>query len=262
MLVIAHPGHELRVWRWLELVRPEVCVVTDGAGRCGSSRLASTARVLDAAGAKRSSLFGVLTDLRLYQAVLERNVEPFRRLADRLTRVLVERRATCVVGDAAEGQIMAHDLLREVRRSAVRRAESILGWRIDEWEFALESHPHLAPEDVANETVRVPLTESELAQKVAMARGYPELAQVVQAAFERFGEEAFALESLFPATPRSLLNLQPGDVREYERHGEKQVAAGNYPQVIRHSRHVAPIVAAVIADEAANCSTGITRAAA
>src|SRR5260221_8686768 len=51
-LIIAHPGHELRVHRWLEKTRPLVLVLTDGSGRTAQSRLASTTRILkQAAGA-------------------------------------------------------------------------------------------------------------------------------------------------------------------------------------------------------------------
>ena len=32
VLVVAHPGHELRVHGWLELARPTVCILTDGSG--------------------------------------------------------------------------------------------------------------------------------------------------------------------------------------------------------------------------------------
>ena len=37
-LMVAHPGHELRVWHWLEIECPRVVVVTDGSGRSGASR--------------------------------------------------------------------------------------------------------------------------------------------------------------------------------------------------------------------------------
>jgi hypothetical protein len=57
-LVVAHPGHELRVHHWLELTRPFVIVLTDGSGHSGQSRLASTTRVLAAAGARPDSRRG------------------------------------------------------------------------------------------------------------------------------------------------------------------------------------------------------------
>jgi hypothetical protein len=50
-LIIAHPGHELRVHHWIEKTRPLVLVLTDGSGRTTQSRLASTTRILEQAGA-------------------------------------------------------------------------------------------------------------------------------------------------------------------------------------------------------------------
>ena len=35
-LIVAHPGHELRVHHWMELARPLVLVLTDGSGRQGN----------------------------------------------------------------------------------------------------------------------------------------------------------------------------------------------------------------------------------
>jgi len=52
-LVIAHPGHELRVCHWLELAQPTVFILTDGSGRSGKSRLGSTTKVLEQAGGRR-----------------------------------------------------------------------------------------------------------------------------------------------------------------------------------------------------------------
>jgi len=45
-VIIAHPGHELRVHYWLEQAKPAVCVLTDGSGRTQKSRLDSTTGVL------------------------------------------------------------------------------------------------------------------------------------------------------------------------------------------------------------------------
>ena len=49
-LVIAHPGHELCVYGWLETVRPRVFILTDGSGRSGQSRLKSTEEILSVVG--------------------------------------------------------------------------------------------------------------------------------------------------------------------------------------------------------------------
>ena len=69
-LVMAHPGHELRIHGWLERTRPLPFVLTDGSGHTSSSRLASTTRVLTAAGAQPAGvLYGQLTDREVYQAL-------------------------------------------------------------------------------------------------------------------------------------------------------------------------------------------------
>ena len=50
-LIVAHPGHELRVHAWLEQARPTSFVLTQGDGAAGVSRLPSTTAVLTRAGA-------------------------------------------------------------------------------------------------------------------------------------------------------------------------------------------------------------------
>ena len=76
-LVVAHPGHELRVHGWLEKARPQVFVLTDGSGPTGSSRLRSTTRVLDRAGATAGCIYGRLADRVFYQALLAGRPEGF-----------------------------------------------------------------------------------------------------------------------------------------------------------------------------------------
>src|SRR4029077_12021317 len=61
-LVVAHPGHELRVHGWLERHRPVVFVLTDGSGSTASSRLHSTQRILLRAEARQGSIFGRFSD--------------------------------------------------------------------------------------------------------------------------------------------------------------------------------------------------------
>ena len=69
-LVVAHPGHEISLHGWLERVKPVVFVLTDGSGQRGVSRLSSTTRVLERAGARRGPVYGRFTDGRIYDALL------------------------------------------------------------------------------------------------------------------------------------------------------------------------------------------------
>ena len=71
--MIAHPGHELRVHHWLEIAAPQVFVLTDGSGHGGVSRLASTTRLLERAGATPGPIYGRFSDRDLYHALLARD---------------------------------------------------------------------------------------------------------------------------------------------------------------------------------------------
>src|SRR4051812_17884700 len=70
VLVVGHPGHELRVYGWLADVRPVVHVVTDGSGSDGVSRVGSTSALLDGAGACRGLIYGRMSDREIYAAIL------------------------------------------------------------------------------------------------------------------------------------------------------------------------------------------------
>ena len=56
MLVVAHPGHELRVYGWMMQARPVVHVLTDGSGADGESRIGSTTALRPDVGATRGSI--------------------------------------------------------------------------------------------------------------------------------------------------------------------------------------------------------------
>jgi len=61
ILVIAHPGHELRVHGWLEAMAPAVWILTDGSGHTGRSRVDSTTRVLESTGAAPGPVYGSMS---------------------------------------------------------------------------------------------------------------------------------------------------------------------------------------------------------
>lgn len=64
-LIVGHPGHELRLFRWLETARPMVCVLTDGSGS-GQSRIASSFELIQATGSSAGPVMGAFTDQRLH----------------------------------------------------------------------------------------------------------------------------------------------------------------------------------------------------
>src|SRR5437588_4093250 len=81
-LTIGHPGHELRLFGWIERNRPIVCVLTDGSGHTGCSRLGYTLELLDFLGSRAGPILAPLRDIQLYEGLLNRDHTLFIDLAD------------------------------------------------------------------------------------------------------------------------------------------------------------------------------------
>ena len=243
-LVIAHPGHELRVHRWLELARPLVFVLTDGSGHTGCSRLASTTAVLERTGSTPGPVYGRLTDRSLYRAILGGDVDLFGSLADEIALALDAADVDYLAGDAVEGFNPGHDVCRLLLNAAVLRLEQ-RGRRLENFEFLLEGPPHECPPEDRSEAIVLHLEEDALSRKVAAARSYPELAGEVESAYASYGWEPFRVECLRPVR----YGLEIGHLFRhppyYESYGEKQVAEGIYREVIRFQDHLAPLAASL-----------------
>ena len=237
-LAIAHPGHELRVHGWLQRARPLVLVLTDGSGGRGSSRLASSERILRQARARLGSLFGRFPDRQIYQAVLDGNAQLFLDLAVVVALELVRNRIEVVVGDAAEGAILTHDLWRGIVNRAVWLAEQSLGRPLASYEFPLDE---AIPAEPSATALTFLLSDGELAEKIAAARSYHELSHEVEGAISSEGKESLRSENFFPSRVREVEEDFQASPR-YELHGERQVAAGIYSQVVRYHQHVLPIL--------------------
>src|SRR5258706_6315863 len=101
-LVVAHPGHELRVHRWIETQRPEVCVLTDGSGHTNRSRVPSTTRTLESMGARPGPIYGRFTDYECYRMFETGDVAAPTSVVDELADWFVAREFTDVACDAVE----------------------------------------------------------------------------------------------------------------------------------------------------------------
>lgn len=246
LLVVGHPGHELRVHGWLERAQPLVMVFTDGSGHVGASRVPSTAELLRRVGASRGSIFGRLTDAALYQALLDRNVELFITLTEELAEAIVTERIAVVAGDDAEGYNPTHDVCRLVVDAAVTLARTSREAPLTSIAFALMDRPdRVAPEGDVRIS-RLVLDDAALTRKLEAARRYPEMASEVAAAREAWGDEAFRVETFRHVPPGDVWT--PGDEPPfYERHGARRVAAGMYKDVIRYDAHIRPLAAALAA---------------
>jgi AcrR family transcriptional regulator len=244
-LIVAHPGHELRVHHWVELARPLALVLTDGSGRTANSRLGSTTRVLGRAGARIGPVYGRFTDAAIYEAMLERRHDVFLALLEEITGCLIAERIDYVASDALEGYNSSHELCGVVVGAACALVERRAGRFVRHFEFPLTGPCDACPADLRPLAIHVRLDEAAVARKRAAAVGYPELQREVEDALERDGSAALDAEWLRPASVRAASTIAAMTTPYYETYGEAQVAAGHYRKVIRRREHLLPVAEAL-----------------
>ena len=202
-LVVAHPSHELRLHGWLEETRPYVCILTDGGGRAGEPRLPRTTEVLSRAGATPGAIYGQLSDLEVYAAVLDGNSKLFAGLVEELAQAFVDEEIEYVVGDAAEGYNVSHDICRVMIGAAIELAESRYGHRVANFDFLVVGNPDECPVELRDDAIRLELDDEAFSRKVRAAIAYsPKLARDVEASLagasfqgvKRFSEPQLAGE--------------------------------------------------------------------
>ena len=239
-LVIGHPGHELRVYGWLERVCPRVFLLTDGSGHTGRARSGLTLDLLRQAGARPGLLFGSFADALLYQALLDHRVDLFWRWAEDLAAALVREQITYVVGDAADGYNPGHDVCRLLIDTAVAVVRRTTGRRLRNYDFPLVETAAAGTDGGSRPELTLELTEGEFERKLAAARNYGPLKAEVARAIARAGLAAFRRECLRPVPGRGGLP-QSVEPPAYEHYGEQRVATGHYRQVLRYRQHLAPL---------------------
>src|SRR5262245_4158042 len=166
-LVVAHPGHELRLHGWLTIARPVVHVLTDGSGATGPSRLASTRRVVAAAKATEGEVFGAMTDAAVYAAILSRDVAALGGIVASLARSFEAHEIDHVVVDAVEGYNPAHDLVSILVAAAI--AEGGRDRRPAVFDYAVVA-PAIG--DAPRAAVRVVLDGADLERKREAGTAY------------------------------------------------------------------------------------------
>jgi hypothetical protein len=241
-LVIAHPGHELRLHGWLERERPIVFVLTDGSGRLGRPRLASTTRVLTATGARPGPIYGRFTDRATYDILLGRRTELVvalvTELADAFRAAAVER----VVTDGFEGLHPVHDLAVAVAAAAAVTAGRHGARPIATFHFPLDGRPDARPLASDGEPLRMTLDDPALVRKAEAARAYAALAPDVGHQLDSYGLDAFRHELVWPLAGDATHGGPPVRPPYYESFGEQQVLAGYFERVVRYEEHWAPLV--------------------
>lgn len=248
MLIVGHPGHELRVLGWVQRLRPIVVALTDGSGNTGKSRLDISRAMLTATGGTPSSLYGMTSDREIYSKIFKQDFDFFLGLSDSIARLLIEQRTEVVVGDAIEGYNPSHDLCRLIIDRAIRLVKNELNWNIKNYVFALKEHPHF--HDIDSKILMIELSPDELALKFSEAIRYADivkgtLGKEILESIEYYGEDIFSKEGFSCQNSSAVLNKFDKERPYYESYGEQQVNEGFYKQAIYYSKHIAPIARAL-----------------
>jgi hypothetical protein len=165
----------------------------------------------------------------------------FINLASELAADLVSENIDYVVGDAIEGYNPAHDICRFVINAAVenakrQRQQAILNFEVF---LSAESDSHAKS---SSDDIWLHLDEESSKQKLAAAQAYVELTADINQTLNREGMDAVQTEHL----RRASSDWDGAAERPYyEVHGEKQVAAGHYEEVVRYQTHIRPIADAL-----------------
>jgi hypothetical protein len=236
-LLVAHPGHELRIHGWVERERPLVYVITDGSGSRHEARAESTRRLLLAAGARPGPVFGRVPDADVYRALLWGDHRLFVELFEEIAESASREGVRVLAADAAEGYNPAHDVAR-LLANAVAGHSARSGFPIESLAFPLEAAPEAGTGAVA---VRLHLDDAAFARKLAAARAYGAMSDEVARAVSGHGEDAFRVEVLRRADPGFDLEAVHGAVPFYEGFGERRVAEGVYTEAVRFRAHLLPL---------------------
>jgi hypothetical protein len=238
-LVMAHPGHELRAFHFVECTKPLVAVLTDGSGSHGVSRISETAQLLAELGATAAPVFGICSDRQAYSRLMAVDENAFIEIALALSVSFREHGISAVATDSAEEYNPVHDVCRVVAETAARWC----GLAQKLFEVDLIRDPR-----GAGEGIRLQLDDQAFARKLEAVRSYQALAAEAAAAFETYGTGAFRTEFLRQASETIL--QPPLRVPYYERVGDERVREGRYRTVLRYGEHVRPVLAALLAARA------------
>jgi hypothetical protein len=243
--LIAHPGHELRVYGWVRMAHPRVDILTDGSGAGGCSRLKRSAELLSSMGAERGAIFGRFSDREIYQAMMDGEVTRFQEMVDQIAEAWIEARIEVVASDAREGFNPAHDLCCEMAKAASELVYRKTGQRLKGYTFCLAEWDlggEAAPPSAAG-ALRIRLDDGMLDDKISEARSYCELGEEIERALALKGRDYFRDECLLAEMGWAAQNSNYKPF--YEEFGERRVAEGRYKNVLRYGKHVLPILQAL-----------------
>lgn len=242
VLIIGHPGHELRAYAFIKKYKPDVFVLTDGSGSNNTSRIHQTIRLLDSLGAKFQDSIKIFKDKELYNIILEQDFSEILLYKNSLKDVIIRNDYDIVVGDALEGFNPTHDICRYLINGILSDISvSNNSKKIINYDFVLDSVPNNISFDNNIGGLSLKLSDEEFQMKLNAAMSYPELKFEVDTTIEKYGKEVFSWESFGRVSDLNEISNWDTLKPYYENFGEKRVNEGSYSKVITFENHIKPI---------------------
>ena len=239
LVIAAHSGHELLLWKWLRKERPDFVVLTNGAGSSGVPRLEPMLANLAGAGANWvPQVVQPVADAEIYRALLEGDTRLFAQWLDALTSHVLARGIDCIVADEAEDYNPSHDLCRLLANQVAAQAAA-RGHPVRAFGYPTVGHPSPPGRLDTERHLMAELDARELQAKLDDMHRYArsfggQLQRELDGFIAEFGTQAYGRECLFAAQPTRYEHTEaPAAKPSFETIGEERVAAGVYKYVIR-----------------------------
>ncbi|QWK79624.1 hypothetical protein [Ochrobactrum sp. BTU1] len=237
ILILAHPGHELRIHHWLEINTPTVYLLTDGSGGQMASRVHFSKDLIDRCGASSGAVFGEISDKDWYASIMAGKND---LLAKTIQTIVDDAPKNCrvqIVADALDGYNPMHDMAWFIGK--------IVHHRIAQHATALPFLASAATTNVQGSVeLSLQLNAEARARKTMSVKSYTPLAEEARRILEQdplaFDEERLISQSFdWKAEYKPL----------WEKIGRQRVNDGIYSDCLTFQQHVRPLLKDLVPDE-------------
>jgi hypothetical protein len=241
VIVTGHPNHELAIFGFVKRMRPRLLFLTDGGG---AERENESRRALAEIGVGDQTRFLGWSERTLYEALLSRRVDVFRRLIDVVREHLIAIGARQVICESVELYNPLHDITLPVVRAAVRELADIelLEFPLIAQEPATTERYRVQRFAPAREAISIELTADELKAKLhARDHHYRTLASTMGRVLLNVPDHEVATE-VFAGAASELPVPGRDAVLRYEWRGRLLLEQGDVDELITYADHFLPIV--------------------
>jgi len=241
VLIIAHPGHELLCYGWLEAAKPKVYCLTSGGGSSKIGRKQRSIDLIEATGSSISASFGQWSDWEIFDFVLSLDIEPLAEWI-RLIQSDISQAATQVmmIGDMLEGYSPVHDLCRHAI-NCIAELSSIPTQDNLSLQLNGKPSPHPFPGFPVGFCHSCDMLATR--RKVEAATHYYDLKEEVEVRIRHTPAHFFSNEFFYQTSDLPYLAYSSTRPPYYETYGRMRVAEGKYNQAIGFEANIRPMIA-------------------